>query len=532
MSSVPAVPRRRVSIDGLLVGAALLFGSATLLYPFGGDQGLYYYVGREWSRGAVPYRDAMEQKTPLVFLLHAVLVLLTGPNMWAIRAAELAFVLLLGWVLAELVTPPGQPRQPGVLGVACLSLAVLYFGLFNYWDTAQCEIWYAGLSLLSLWAVTRPELGPGAWRRGGLLGGLAWLMKPPAALLLLVPITALALRVRRAAGGPGGRAWRRAGLAVLAYAGWASLPLAVTALYFGAVGGLDDLVEQAFLANYHDMRHSATVFDLGDVLSRTLDFFQRAAPLAPLAVAALLVRPAATLWRTRRLEPPAVTSLALFLAGWCAVALQRKFYGYHWGVLAPVLALALAALTHEIVASGRGRLRTWAPVLVGALVVAAGLASEPGRDYARLAALAARYVGGQATRAEFLAPFSMDGNTPYAQQELVGLWLAAHTAPHERVAVRGFEQVVYAVCDRRAPTRFFWTRWLTEPRRVYRRREWLAEDRAALERDPPRYAVVSAQARKGPASRRYFTRLGYVERLRHGRLVVLEAPTPRPAGSS
>lgn len=225
-------------------------------------------------------------------------------------------------------------------------------------------------------------------------------------------------------------------------------------------------------------------------------------------------------------------ALALLLAGCAAVALQRKFYGYHWGVLAPLMALPPACMADDLSRLGRdqwlGRMsRALAPALMAVLLVLAFTRTEISRKFAHTVSLTAQYVSGRIGREEFLAPFVVDDNTPYAEQEVVGQWIAARSSPADRIAVRGFEQAIYVVADRRSPTRFFWTRWLTEPRRVYRRRAWLAEDRAALRTDPPRYVVVTSRARHGPASKHYFERLGYVECSRHGRLIVLErARTP------
>jgi 4-amino-4-deoxy-L-arabinose transferase-like glycosyltransferase len=537
MESVRPRPPRGDWSDRLLVLAALLFGAATVFYPFGGDQGLYFYVGREWLHGAVPYRDAMEQKTPLVFLLHALLIFLTGPNMWAIRLAELLWTAWLGVVIADLATPAGQPRRPGVLGVACLSTSALYFGLFNYWDTAQCEIWYAGLSLLSLRAATRGPMARRTWLLAGLFGGLAWLMKPPATLLLAIVLAAAALRAHRTAA-PSENGLRRALAALSLYAAGGAAPVAVVLIYFTAVGALGDLIDLALRANYHDMIHSSSVSGAAEILVKFREFSAKTDALAPAIVALCLLgllvvvrrRAAATAGRY-------AVALALLLAGCAAVALQRKFYGYHWGVLAPLMALPLACAAHDLSGIGRRRLRARVspallPACVAAVLMLALARTAIAADYARTALLTARYLTGRIDREVFLSPFVVDDNTPYAEQEVVGRWIAAHSSPADRIAVRGFEQTVYAVADRRAATRFFWTRWLTEPRRVYKRREWLVEDRAALRRNPPRYAVVNARARRGPASRAYFTRFGYVERFRHGRLIVLERAPAAAAGNS
>ncbi len=515
--------------DQLLILAALLFGLVTVFYPFGGDQGLYYYVGREWLAGAVPYRDAMEQKTPLVFLLHGLLVLLTGENMWAIRVAELAWVVVVGLAVADLASHAGEPPRPGVRGLACLAVSVLYFGLFDYWDTAQCEIWYAGLSLFSLRAVARGRVGRRAWLAGGLFGGLALLMKPPAAPLLTVAAAVMLVRAGAAAA-PGGRGKAALG-ALAAFGAGAGLPLALVALYFFGAGGLGHLVDLAFRANYHDMLHSSTVSGLGDVLRRVADAGARTGPLAPGIVALAVLGTGLSLRRRWGQGGGYALGLLLLVAGCLAVVLQRKFYGYHWGALAPLMALPLACLGGDLdrmLTRRPGSRPGLGPALVAVLLLAGFATTGPARTYAHTASLTGQYLLGRIDRAAFLAPFVLDHNTPYAQQEVVGRWIADHSSPTDQVAVRGFDQVVYAVAQRRSPTRFFWTRWLTEPRRAYRRTEWLAEDREALRRHPPRYVVVNLRAREGPASRAHFEALGYVERFRHERLTVLER---RPAGT-
>lgn len=510
----------------MLVGLALLFGAATVLYPFGGDQGLYYYVGREWLHGSVPYRDAMEQKTPLIFLLHMGLVALTGQNMWAIRVAELALIVPLGWLLAELATPPGETRRPGLLGLGSLATSVLYFGLFNYWDTAQCEIWYVTLSLLSLWVVLRRSPARSDWILAGLLGGLAWLTKPPAALLLAVVVVALAWRAYRHAA-PEGRGGRSALQALVAYGAGAAFPVAATALYFLAVGALDELFDLAFRANYHDMLHSSTVSGAAELLRRFLDFSDRTGPLAAgLLGLALLGLCLAVRWRSARPARRYGLCLALLTAGCVAVAIQRKFYGYHWGVLAPLMAFVLVCAASDLgrLAARFGLHRPLAPAVLGLLLVVGWSGTESAGSYAGVLGSSVRYATGRIEREQFLEHFVHDDGTPYAEQEAVGHWITHHSRPDERIAVRGFEQTIYAVARRRAPTRFFWTRWLTEPRRAYRQAEWLAEDQAALRHDPPRYVIVNARARKGPASRAHFEAEGYRVRFRHGRLIVLERP--------
>ena len=201
----------------LLVAAVVALPS--LGYPFGRDQGLYFYVGREWLRGALPYRDLFEQKTPGIYVIHAACIALFGERLWGIRLAEIAAVAAIGFLAGSL------DRARPVRAATVLGSSILYFGFLNFWDTAQCELWCALFVIAALFVVER---GPGTSRTAsvaGLLFGLALVMKPPIAVFAPV----LGWRVRR-------RAWARGQWAVALGASVA--PWLVTFAYFAARGGM------------------------------------------------------------------------------------------------------------------------------------------------------------------------------------------------------------------------------------------------------------------------------------------------------
>src|SRR5688572_12300501 len=90
---------RQRKLDLLLALLALAFGLVSLTYPFGRDQGLYHYVGREWLlRGSIPYRDMFEHKPPGLYILHALSVLLFGQKLYAIRVLDLCATVAAGYV--------------------------------------------------------------------------------------------------------------------------------------------------------------------------------------------------------------------------------------------------------------------------------------------------------------------------------------------------------------------------------------------------------------------------------------------------
>ena len=65
----------------------------------------------------------------------------------------------------------------------------------------------------------------------------------------------------------------------------------------------------------------------------------------------------------------------------------------------------------------------------------------------------------------------------------------------------------------RCTSRFFWTAWLTDPTRAYRREEFAAQDRSTFERTPPRFVVVRGDAITAEALVDVFARHGIEPRI-------------------
>jgi hypothetical protein len=176
----------------------MLFGAPSLAYPFGSDQALFWYVGRGWLLyGAIPYRDAFDVKPPPIFLLHGLASLISGGGMWGIRLVEWLAMIPLGFLAASIATADGErtPKLRLALGVVAANVA--YFGFFDFWDTAQCEVWCCLAVLAGLFVVLRTKLSMiRASALAGLLVGLAVLMKPPAAPLAFVVFGAFVVKRR------------------------------------------------------------------------------------------------------------------------------------------------------------------------------------------------------------------------------------------------------------------------------------------------------------------------------------------------
>lgn len=499
--------RHGQDLFGLVLACVL--GVASLPLPFGRDQGLYYYVGREWMlRGAIPYRDVFDHKTPGIYVLHALSVYLFGEVQWGIRVVDFVAVLLTGLVIARLSSPAGEPVEPGARGRAWALVSVLFYGMLNYWDTAQSELHYALLgcsSVLCARHVRRIELAAGL---AGCFAGLALIMKPPVVWLVLVGVAILLLRLKRA-GSP-----RQFALGAAAYAVGALAPLLATYIYFARHDAIPALLDVVVGANGYYVSHEHDKRPLLNALDSSHEYLVMYAPISTLLVGGGLL---AFAW-VRRARDARWTSrfgfaFALMLAAYSAAAMQMKFYLLHWTVMVPalgVLACTLGSYLSEQLRArrfGEGFVR-WAPLMLFLVVY---LFSGHARGWVQQQGRTLRYLVGADDRQTFADHFAYPWmHFSYGDSEWVGNWLRDHTSPDEPVAVRGFEPEVYAVARRRHFGRFFWTEFLTQPARAYRRAEYLAEDRAALLANPPRYLVARLDTKDAYAdSVPYAAALGY-----------------------
>lgn len=519
-------------LDVGLCGAGLAFGLVSLFYPFGRDQGLFFYTSREWLlRERMPYRDVFDHKPPFIYVIHALQMVLFGENTWGLRLGELLLFPLIGYLGARIATPRGSKPPAGMIGAACLTTSVFYYGVFNFWDTGQCEIWYATLALASLAIVMRaPTLGSRAAAGAGVLAGMSLFTKPTAISFVAVAAVALVLRLREARDA---RAFVRT---AAAYAGGAAGFAAVMLGYFAAKGALAAMIDILVGANGWYLVHERSANSLGEVLGFSWRAFRWLDPFSGLFVVVTAVAFAVgAKRRDRRLVERYALPLVLVIASYAAVFQQMKFYAYHWDVLVAPCAV-FAGTLYE----GGARMAALAgrPVVLAVAWAAASIAVfVASGDQARWAFVnrqTFRWLTGAISREQFASSFdipSREFNVPtldfhYGEAERVGLWLRDHVRPGDTVAVRGFEPQIYEICRCRYSGRFYWTAFLTDSRRAYRREEWIEEDVRELDTHPPRYVVALTKSYGGLDAADWFEDRGYTRVLETSAYTVLDRVPP------
>jgi len=518
-----AIPSpRRAWVGAVLAIAGVAGGASSLAYPFGWDTAVHYYVGREWLlRGAVPYRDAFDHKPPGIHFIHALCIYLFGEHMWGIRVAELASVVALGVMAAALVAPRRERAPAGLYGAGVFLACVAYYGFFDYWNTAQCELFATTLGMAGLLSASRVRRVGAAAALTGLSGGALFVLKPPYVALLIVPVVVLVARERA-------RSTHRARGTIAVFgmvaATSAAIPTAFL-VYFAARGALPALLDSVVGSNVSYFINESSVHssaDLAKVASVMYPYFAPVSTLLLVGGAVGLL--AGVVTESRERITRYATAFGLLGSSLLVVLVQLKFYVYHWEIAVGAITLIATNLTLDVAHALGRRRRQWAVAFVPAAValgfVRTGCQFVTWRN-STTAALA--YVTGRTDRATFNAHFiTWYGHRRYADLEAVGEWVRLHSSEDDRVLVRGIATEIYVVSGRRSQGRFFWTPFLTLPSRRYRRDDWLQEDYAAITQTPPRLVVADANVREGPESIEWFLPLGYVERERIGPYAILE----------
>jgi hypothetical protein len=483
-----------------VVFAALAAASrpASFRTPIERDTGQYLYVGNTILHGGAPYADAANNKGPVTFLLFALIRLVTGTSVVALRLTLLAFTAAAALALAAYVTRFAG-RRPGILA-GCL-LAVLGSTTLLQGDDPNTEQ-YAVLPIVAAWWLAsdgRRWSAAGA----GALAAVAVMMN--VGFVAIVPIVAFELwRAAR------GRERGAVALAALAGALAAALPVA---LWLGAAGALDDMRVQVLA-------------QAADAVGGTLPGHLGAARVNHyLSVRSSLDVPAGALWvaglagclvalQDRRLRPAAIGAGVWIVVMWARVKLSHYSFVHHYYLgmpgIAAGLAVGIAAISEDTIA--KRRLAT--VVLVLAVPIWA-------------------YVVGPQWRAlDVPASDRWGQNSSFSLAYPVAAFIRAQTNADDKVIVAGAEPEVYWLADRTAPTRFF------DVYPLYWHQAYGPEREASLLESPPAAAAAIGVATDGlpydADVRKLLTRFRYRLAYDHnGARVWLLPPgaaTSRPAG--
>jgi hypothetical protein len=455
-----------------LSSLAVTWSIASLWFPYGWDHGIIASVGDAIVRGGMPYRDAWDMKGPLAFYGYALAQWLFGRNMWGIRLLDLTLLAVAAVALARMVARIASPRIGAWTAVAL----VLWYGSLGWFFVSQPDGWVAMLVLLAVGSFVNESdrLTFGGMASSGCLIGCCALVKPFYGAFLLVPaVFAMSARASTS---------RKSGAVAVAAAA-ALLPALVVLTWFAYRGALDSLVEVhvSYAAAYADSMRP----DL--VARRIFNYFWINGVATPAGAVAVLVPVigfgASVLWHARR-------QLALVLLAWMGVALfciaiQGKFWFYHWvPAFPPFLVLAAVGL-HRLTDGHRGVAGGSLIALVSAALFLVQIVAVPAVDVARWLL----YVGGINTPKWYYSQYFRRNYVAADEIEAAG-YIRDRTDDSETVLVWGNDATISFLSGRRGPNRFVFAMPLTREVRGAFRAAYRNEYMKTLAAGTPAYIVV------------------------------------------
>ncbi len=423
--------------------AAVLW-PAILPFPFLNNTGQFALMASRWAAGDVLYRDIADNRPPLSYAIWRVGLAVFGPArpyVWLELAVQIA---MLAGILAFARRAWGER----VALRAAVVWVVTSFGYLRPDFIAESETFCMPLVLA---AMALALFGP-ADRRGAFLTHVG-----------LGAVGGLLVAIKLVPGAIAGGAWlwrldrrRREGRLreelTLAVAGFAiGLAAAVVPwiVYLHRSGGLPSI-----LRLWIDWGGPPT--DVSSLPSRLL---RTAGGLpwglvyyVPAGILGLLALP-----RLRKVARAPADSLAIacIAAALFAVALQDLWYGYHFLLALPPLAM-LAGRWWEIVRSEANPTggRAGAVILAALLVLSPFVPRIAGHPPGAKWWWAARYAAGLDTRESYVSRFAVPGIGDPAADEAAARRLARETRAEDRVLLWGFAPHVLFLAGRAPAARF------------------------------------------------------------------------------
>ncbi|MCH2171118.1 glycosyltransferase family 39 protein [Myxococcota bacterium] len=423
--------------------------------PLERDEGEYAYIAWRWLEGELPYREAFDQKPPLVFAAYASAFALLGVGVDAVRVLGVLWTAGTTLLLYMLVRRLGGPLPA--------AWSALLYGLAS----ADPVLAATATNTELLMAFPTVAAALALWR--GLQRGDRWNWILFGALAAIacgfkqVAVTDMAwftlfglFSEPRAAGCWVRRWWRMVWIGV-----GAAIAVAPVALVFGQGGAFSELLDATL---WHNADYVGTQSAEQSLATLAGELARQAPGFWPLWTAAL----AGLVWPdggTRRVRVLLLGWLVASAAGVSVGAYYRAHYFIQ--ALPPLCALAGLGLTRVLELwerRVRGRpLAVWAGVL--AMV---GVAVGP--------TLVSRWTVLSAGSGEAISR-QIYGVNPFPEAASLAEFVARVTSPEEPVLVVGSEPEVLFLARRPTATRYIFMYPLTGPYpdALDRQREALAE---------------------------------------------------------
>jgi hypothetical protein len=448
-----------------IILAYVAFRANMVDIPLNRDEGFYGYIGQLILHHGMPYRDALENKPPIVFYLYSLALLFVPPTARGIH------IFLQVYNFITLVTLFILARTYFRSTIAGLWTAFVY-ALFSASPiiegfAASTEMFMVlplTLSLLFAVLAARKENMLFACL-SGLAGALACWTKQIAVFSIAFGFIYMALYRPSVARGIGTSAAKTKRMLI---AGWGLGAVGISVLivaYFFFAGVLKEFYYWSFTHNFY----YASRFDLTLKIGMFTNWFTHFISEDFLIVA---LGPLYSLYALTRKDKRAFFTLG-FLGFSCLGLLPGAEYLHYFALIAPALSLAAGFGISELITLIPAKRRKAASLACGIMLMACPLVINSRLYIKASPAEISRFVY---------------GNNPFPESIKVARYIADNSLPHDRVLILGSEPEILFYAQRRSATPFVMIYPLTFIHPRYREfQERLLKN---LSDDPPKFIFL------------------------------------------
>ncbi|MEX0683104.1 MAG: glycosyltransferase family 39 protein [Dehalococcoidia bacterium] len=431
-SALPAaqgVSLGRILLIGAICAIPVVLYILFFMEPFMRDEGFYAATAQIMLDGGVPYRDAFDNKPPLIFVWYAISFLMFGENVWAPRL----LVSLLLSLTTLLIYFEGRLLFSHRAAVCAALAFALSMGLAVFETNANTEYFMllplTGAVLSYTLAERRDD--DRLYGLAGALAGISILTKETSLFVLFLFMALSAHKVWRDEG------WRAlAGRTFFRRIAWLNAGCAfagiVVALPFVLTGTFDEMFDAIVLYTLDYVGRVSSGDRLVAIAKMPLYLFWLAGPLAVFSYLGM-----ARLLRER-------SDQAYLLVGWVIVTFlgvlaAGRFSAHYYVMALPVLALIVPAGLSVLQRAGRIRRQVLVSLAAVSIIPMVVLNAQA-------------YL--QPTAAErHEAKYSYNDFSKWETESAeFAEWLKQRTSPNDYIYNLGFQSELYFYSDRKSPT--------------------------------------------------------------------------------
>jgi hypothetical protein len=421
------------------------------LFQYGRDQGIYAVIGRIILEGGAPYKNAWDFKPPGIYFIYAMANLVFGDSMHAVRILELLSFLLL--LCAFIIFTRRHFSYWRAVIIGC-TLASLNYVQLDFWDTGQPESFGA---VFLAWALVFATYQPSAqvskaflrqlisWFCSGMLFAIAALLKPTLGGGFLFSLAIVSFQQFHGSTNRN-RSHALSGV-ILSFFSGALLMVLVCFMFFMAKGALADIYDIffKFVPHYTSISFSAQKLPrlVAGSLYRWLFSFSLLNTIGLFLV--FLLPPVHSREREGYFH-----LLGIIITQILGIALQAKFFVYHFGAILPFTSLLAAWGFWKLWMRITGK---WL-LLAGFLLMIAWQMEDKEilpRSILRLHALISGEAG---THINDKLHTKLDVNA--GANRLAAQWLSENTPKNLPVYIWGFEPAIYDLADRYPASKYIY----------------------------------------------------------------------------